>query len=145
MLTSIEFNVNCTPSQTFLENYARAILISEPRVLTFASFLLDIALLKEEFLQFRTSHITMCALAIALDREQRITKKNYGMKQDYLFEVMRVESYDDNTYESCRKMMNRHREAAKTDKKNLSLVGKYAGTGVVNFSQDVISCFLNQE
>lgn len=50
VLTTIEYDVNCTPSQTFLEVYARAILISDRRVLVFASFLLDIALLKVEFL-----------------------------------------------------------------------------------------------
>lgn len=66
ILNSIEFEINCTPSQTFLENYAGAILVSDPRVLIFASFLLDIALLREEFLQFRTSHVTMSALDISL-------------------------------------------------------------------------------
>ena len=46
VLKTIEFDVNCTPSQTFLENYSRAIHVSEPRVLIYASFLLDIALIK---------------------------------------------------------------------------------------------------
>ena len=73
VLTVIEFDVNCTPSQTFLENYSRAIDVREPRVLIYASFLLDLSLLKVDFLQFKTSHITLTALAIALHREQKIT------------------------------------------------------------------------
>jgi len=55
VLTVIEFNVNCSPSQTFLENYSRAINVSEPRVLIYASYLLDIALIKYDFLKFTTS------------------------------------------------------------------------------------------
>ena len=50
VLTVIEFDVNCTPSQTFLENYSRAIDVREPRVLIYASFLLDLSLLKVDFL-----------------------------------------------------------------------------------------------
>ena len=69
VLTVIEFEVNCSPSQTFLENYSRAINVSEPRVLIYASYLLDIALLKYDFLKFKTSHLTICALAIALTRD----------------------------------------------------------------------------
>jgi len=66
VLQVIEFDVNCTPSQTFLENYSRAAFISQPRVLNYASFLLDLALIKVEFLQFKTSLVTFCALAMAL-------------------------------------------------------------------------------
>jgi len=69
VLKTIEFDINCTPSQTFLENYSRAIHASEPRVLIYASFLLDLALIKAEFLHFKTSNITVCAIAIALYRE----------------------------------------------------------------------------
>lgn len=69
VLTVIEFEINCSPSQTFLENYSRAINISEPRVLIYASFLLDIALLKYDFLKFKTSHLTINALAIAMSRD----------------------------------------------------------------------------
>ena len=50
VLKVIEFDVNCTPSQTFLENYSRAIDVREPRVLIYASFLLDLSLLKVDFL-----------------------------------------------------------------------------------------------
>lgn len=71
VLRAIEFDINCTPSQTFLENYSRAIHVSTPSVLIYASYLLDVALIKTEFLHFKTSHITICALAIALLREQR--------------------------------------------------------------------------
>ena len=69
VLTVIGFDVNCCPSQTFLENYSRAVSVSEPRVLLYASYLLDIALIKYEFLKFRTSHLTVCALAIAMRRD----------------------------------------------------------------------------
>ena len=68
VLKVIEFDVNCTPSQTFLENYSRAIKVQEPQILIYTSFLLDLSLLKVEFLQFKTSNITLCALAIALYR-----------------------------------------------------------------------------
>ena len=66
VLQVIEFDVNCTPSQTFLENYSRATFLNEPRVLIYASFLLDLALIKAEFLQFKTSTLTFCALAMSL-------------------------------------------------------------------------------
>ena len=70
VLQVLEFDVNCTPSQTFLENYSRAAGVSRPSVLIYTSFLLDLSLIKSEFLTFKTSQVTCCALAIALSRDQ---------------------------------------------------------------------------
>ncbi len=69
VLTVVKFDVNCTPSQTFLENYCRAIRVNIPRVLIYASYLLDLSLLKAEFLSIETSHLTLVALSIAIRRE----------------------------------------------------------------------------
>ena len=50
VLTVLQFDLNVTPSQTFLEIYSRAISMNDHRVLMYASFLLDVALFKTEFL-----------------------------------------------------------------------------------------------
>ena len=94
VLSIIEFDINCCPSQTFLENYSRAIFVSEPRVLIYASYLLDIALIKYEFLRFKTSHLTVCALAIAMQRDEKLSRQNYQDKLNYLQEIMKIEGYD---------------------------------------------------
>lgn len=91
VLKVIEFDVNCTPSQTFLENYCRAISFNEPQVLTYASFLLDLALIKAEFLQFKTSHLTVCAMIVALDHEMKRSGVDYREKLIELDEVMQME------------------------------------------------------
>jgi len=91
VLHVIEFDVNCTPSQTFLENYCRAIDLDEPRVLIYASFLLDLALIKAEFLQFKTSQLTVCALVMALRHQMQVTNRSYIDKLQHLEEVMELE------------------------------------------------------
>lgn len=90
-------------------------MINDARVLTFASFLLDISLLKADFVQFKTSHVTLSALAIALEREQRIAGKNFAKESEYLYEVMQMENFDEETYLQCKRLLNHHRELAKTD------------------------------
>ena len=133
VLTAIEFDINCTPSQTFLENYSRAINVDEPQVLFYASYLLDLALIKAEFLRFRTSHITVCALAIAMFRAQQATRQCFQGKLRDLEGLMRLEKYDPETFQQCKTLFDyyRKRHVARTYS---SLVHKYAETGVVNFN-----------
>ena len=82
VLKVIEFDVNCTASQTFLENYSRVIFtrFPDPNVLIYASFLLDLAMIKTEFLQFETSIITLCALSLSLQHEAGTDRNMYGQE-----------------------------------------------------------------
>ena len=137
VLKVIAFDINCTPTQTFLENYSRAIGVSEPRVLIYTSFLLDLSLIKAEFLYFRPSHITVCALAMAIMREQRLTGQDYSEKLHYLEEVMELEQYDGQTFKQCKRLFDKFTGKLGTEGLHLpnttSLVRKYAGTGALNF------------
>lgn len=137
VLKVIEFDVNCTPSQTFLENYCRAISFNEPQVLTYASFLLDLALIKAEFLQFKTSHLTVCALVVALNHEMKRSGLDYQEKLIELDEVMQMEQHNPASFLKCRsyfeKFSNFHGLDEAQEKRFTSLVLKYAGTGAVRF------------
>ena len=97
VLSVIEFDINCTPSQTFLEHYSRGINVTKPSVLIYASFLLDLALLKDEFLQFKTSDITVCALIIAMSRESKLTGRSFDAELHRLDGIRGFENFDDAT------------------------------------------------
>ena len=84
----------------------------EPRILIYASFLLDLSLLKVDFLQFKTSHLTLSALAIALHREQKITGKSYQEKLIYMQEVMKIENYTHEQFKACKDLFNNYRRRA---------------------------------
>ena len=91
VLTVVKFDVNCTPSQTFLENYCRAIRINIPRVLIYASYLLDLSLLKAEFLSIETSHLTLVALSIAIRREQSLSGVDFDEQYKHIDLIMDLE------------------------------------------------------
>ena len=126
VLTVIEFEINCCPSQTFLENYSRAICVSEPRVLIYASYLLDIALIKYDFLRFKTSHLTVCALAIAMHRDEKLSKQNYQDKLSYLQEIMEIEGYDQETFTACKRQFDAYRYVVVNNQAYQSIRRKYA-------------------
>ena len=95
VLQVLEFDVNCTPSQTFLENYSRAAGVSKPSVLIYTSFLLDLALIKSEFLTFKTSHLTCVALNMALRREIALQQdQDHKDELQYLYEIMDQERFE---------------------------------------------------
>ena len=62
ILTVLQFDLNYTPPSIFVENYSRAIHISDPIVLVYTSLLLDVALLKLHFLRYRQSELAICAM-----------------------------------------------------------------------------------
>ena len=102
VLQVLEFDVNCTPSQTFSENYSRAAGVSRPSVLIYTSFLLDLSLIKSEFLTFKTSQVTCCALAIALRRDQSFREDHSDEELDYLKEIMHQEQFSSNIFNQCK-------------------------------------------
>lgn len=77
--------------------------MSEPRVLIYASYLLDIALLKYEFVEFKTSLLTICALAIALQRDQTLQLVSYEEQLSHLNEVKKIERLDSATFLGCKR------------------------------------------
>ena len=66
ILTVLQFDLNFTAPSVFLENYSRAIQMSDPAVLVYTSYLLDLALLRVDFLRYKQSELVVCALKIAL-------------------------------------------------------------------------------
>jgi hypothetical protein len=52
---------------------------------------------------------------------------------------MRMEHYDTQTFQRCKHLFDYYRERALKKKGHQSLVRKYAGSGVVNFSLDAMS------
>ncbi len=137
VLKVISFDINCTPTQTFLQNYSRAIGVSEPRILIYASFLLDLSLIKAEFLHFRPSHITVCAIALAIIREQKLTGLDFQEKLTYLEEVMGLEQYDNHTFKQCKRLFDKFTGKLGTEGLHLpnmnSLVRKYGSSGALKF------------
>ena len=109
-------------------------------MLLYASFLLDISLVYADFLHFRTSQVTVCALAIALYREQKLTGASFEKELSYLQEVMRMEEFDTHTFRECKSLFDRYREKA-TETKNgpKSLIRKYAASGAVIFRADALA------
>lgn len=78
----------------------------------------------------------MCALAIALHREMRVTGTDFETEVTHLFKVMDIEKYDIETYQNCRRLMNHYRAQAKKELVHHGLLQKYACTGVVIFSDE---------
>ena len=66
ILSVLQFDLNYTAPSVFLENYSRAIPMSDPAVLVYTSYLLDLALLRVDFLRYKQSELVVCALKIAL-------------------------------------------------------------------------------
>ena len=50
ILTVLEFDINLPPASTFLENYSRFSNVSDPEVLIYASFLIDLLLINAEYI-----------------------------------------------------------------------------------------------
>ena len=141
VLSVIEFDINCTPSQTFLEHYSRRFNVTNPSVLIYASFLLDLALLKDEFLQFKTSDITVCALIIAMNRESSLTGRSFDAELHRLHRNRGFENFDDETYKKCLSCFSHCSDPNRLDSESKlvnSLVLKYAHTGVVHFSRSLV-------
>ena len=68
ILTVLQFELNFTPPSIFVENYCRAIHMSDPIVLIYTSFLLDVSLLRLEFLRYRQSELVVCAMQLAFEQ-----------------------------------------------------------------------------
>ena len=68
ILTVLQFELNFTPPSIFVENYCRAIHMSDPIVLIYVSFLLDVSLLRLEFLRYRQSELVVCAMQLAFEQ-----------------------------------------------------------------------------
>lgn len=141
VLHVIQFDVNCTPSQTFLENYSRALGVSDQRVLVYASYLLDLALIKAEFLRFKTSEVSLCALEIAMLRESRLSKLDFSAEFDYMRKVKEMEQIDTRTYQEIVRLYKKSTSTIFGQAESqifTSLVLKYSTTEVVSFTSKTI-------
>ena len=66
ILTVLEFDINLPPASTFLENYSRFSNVSDPEVLIYASFLIDLLLINAEYIQYAPSTVVLVALQLSL-------------------------------------------------------------------------------
>ena len=107
VLHEVDFDVNCPSSQTFLENYSQAAFIKIPRVLTYASYLLDLALIKVKFLQFKTSNVAFCALYVALEREKMLSGPCFEAEMQSLNQIKIVEGLSDTTFAQCTRLFEK--------------------------------------
>lgn len=109
ILSVLQFDLNYTAPSVFLENYTRAILMSDPAVLVYTSYLLDLALLKVDFLRYKQSELVVCTLKMALLHVQELSSGETALLSNAersLREVIRREMMDIRKLNACMEKLN---------------------------------------
>ncbi len=75
ILSTLQYDLNLPPAPIFLENYSRAMQFSDPAVLIYASFLIDLFHMKAEYLKFRPSLTVAVALDLSLQFHEIVYQK----------------------------------------------------------------------
>ena len=71
--------------------------------------------------------MTVCALAIAMCRDEKLTGTFYQEKLNYLHEIMKMEGHDSDTFKACMSMFDTYRFTVTDNENYKSLIRKYAG------------------
>ena len=109
ILSVLQFDLNYTAPSVFLENYTRAILMSDPAVLVYTSYLLDLALLRVDFLRYKQSELVVCGLKMALLHVQELSNGETALLSNAersLREVIRREMMDIRKLNACMEKLN---------------------------------------
>ena len=109
ILSILEFDINLPPASTFLENYSRAIHVNEPKVLIYASFLIDLFLMKEEFIRFSPSLVVAVSLDLSLKFHSLIAQDDtFSRSQEVLKEIMKSQSFSPEDVSKCTLLIQRY-------------------------------------
>ena len=133
ILTVLNFDLNFTPPSVFVENYSRAIHMSDPIVLVYTSFLLDVALLRLDFLRYKQSELVICAMQLAFEQVRTLQEgkgQNFSTQMAHLAVVIDREGFNQNHLNSCRERLDHHRRSEHIQP-HPSIIKKYKSTGVI--------------
>lgn len=128
ILTYLEFDINLPSAPIFLENYSRAMQFSDSKVFIHASFLIDLFLMKPEYLLYRPSLVVAVALDLSLQIYEIVhPDKGYNNRRVGLRIIMNAQDFDPNQVQECRTHIQRYLLSEMTDT-NVCLTKKYGNT-----------------
>ena len=133
ILSVLQFDLNYTPPSVFVENYSRAIHMSDPIVLVYTSFLLDVALLRLDFLRYRQSELVICAMQLAFEQVRTLQDgqgHSFATEMAHLGVVIDREGFNIQKLNSCRERLDHHRRNEHIAP-HPSILKKYKATGLI--------------